>query len=280
MELLGAIFGQPASIYFNEETRATLVTVYCERRSEWSLATKAALVAGLKRIRDCGLDIGPGKITTRRVRREDWAESWKRHFKPFEIGPTLLIKPSWSRRRARRGQAVVVLDPGLSFGTGQHATTAFCLHQLVAARRAGAAQSFLDIGTGSGILAISAAKLGYAPVQAFDFDPEAVRVATANAAQNGVAAEVKIQRRDLTRLRRHSVRRHHVVCANLIYDLLLSESARILARLRADGVLVLAGILATQFAQVQAHYEQAGMELVANREEKEWRSGAFRLRPM
>ena len=278
VELLGSLFAQPASVYVNEETKATVVTSYCHQRSLWNARRKAALTAGLARIRACGLDIGPGKITTRNVRREDWAESWKRHFKPLEIGPALLIKPSWSRRRARRGQAVVVLDPGLSFGTGQHATTSFCLHQLTDARREGEGQSFLDIGTGSGILSISAAKLGYAPVVAFDFDPEAVRVANANAAQNGVGAQVRVQRRDLTRLPLRSARRHDVVCANLIYNLLLAESARILARVRTDGMLVLAGILATQFAQVRQHYERAGMKLVASRAEKEWRSGTFRPR--
>src|SRR5439155_618396 len=83
---------------------------------------------------------------------------------------TLLIKPSWSRRRARRGQAVVILDPGLSFGTGQHPTTVFCLRELARLRKPGERQAFLDIGTGSGILAVAAAKLGYSPVCASEFD--------------------------------------------------------------------------------------------------------------
>ncbi len=149
------------------------------------------------------------------MKREDWAESWKRHFKPIEIRvkarpsaarqsasqpPSLLVKPSWSRRRAAKNQAVVILDPGLSFGTGQHPTTAFCLHEIARCRQPGTAQSFLDIGTGSGILAIAAAKLGYAPVQAFDFDPESVRVAGDNARKNRVTGRLKLTRGDLAKL--------------------------------------------------------------------------------
>ena len=144
--------------------------------------------------------MGAGKIVTRRVAREDWSESWKRHFKALEIGPTLLVKPGWVRRRARKGQAVVVLDPGLSFGTGNHPTTEYCLRALAAGRRDGERQSFWDVGTGSGILAIAAAKLGYAPVVAMDFDAEAVRVARENARRNGVLERVSISRRDITRM--------------------------------------------------------------------------------
>ena len=219
------------------------------------------------------------------MRREDWAESWKRHFKPLEIGDALLLKPSWEKRQPRKGQAVIILDPGLSFGTGHHATTGFCLRQLVEVRkgrgagresRASApALSLLDIGTGSGILAIAAAKLGYSPVRCFDFDPESVRVAKANAAQNDVAHLVKPVRRDLTKLPPASATRYHVVCANLIYDLLIAERDRILSRLRPDGVLVLAGILQTQFAKVERAYRQAGLKLIATEVEKEWQSGAF-----
>ena len=320
MELLLRLFGQTPSIYFDNETGETTVSAYLEKPAQWSAAPRAELQAGLRMLTECGLDIGPGEIAASKVRREDWAESWKRHFKPLEIGDALLLKPSWVKRKPRKGQAVVVLDPGLSFGTGHHATTRFCLRQLVDVTRVGtrftaspiAAQrreqnehlgapaetgetrsarlaplamgtrwnaslprSFLDIGTGSGILAIAAAKLGYAPVRCFDFDPESVRVAKANASQNGVAHLVKPVRRDLTKLPLASATRYHVVCANLIYDLLIAERDRILNRLRPDGVLVLAGILQTQFAKVERAYRQAGLKLIATEVEKEWQSGAF-----
>jgi len=274
-ELLLRVFGQTPSTYFDAETGETTVSTYLEKPAQWSTAARAKLRSGLAALAECGIDIGPGEISASRVRREDWAESWKRHFKPLVIGDALLIKPSWVKQKPRKGQAVVILDPGLSFGTGHHATTGFCLKQLVATRKVGLKQSFLDIGTGSGILAIAAAKLGYAPVRCFDFDPESVRVAKANAAQNEVAQLVRPVRHDLTKLPLASATRYDVVCANLIFDLLIAERDRILNRLRPDGVLVLAGILETQFARVKRAYQQAGWKLVATEVEKEWQSGAF-----
>jgi len=274
-EMLEQALGQPASSFTDAETRRTTVAVHCQSKLKGWESKRTELRAGIKRIGACGLSLGPGKISLAKVRAENWAESWKRHFRPLDLGPALLIKPSWNRLRPRKGQAAVVLDPGLSFGTGQHPTTAFCLRQLVARRRGGAAQSFLDIGTGSGLLAIAAAKLGYAPVQAFDFDPEAVRIAAANARRNRVAGRMRLTRRDVTKLPRRTADKFSLVCANLISNLLIAERARILARLRGDGVLVLAGILATEFARVQKAYEAAGLRLVAGKTEKEWRSGAF-----
>lgn len=273
-ELVGSTFGQLAASYTNLETGITMVTAYFEEKPDWQGAGRAKLAAGLAQIKACGLDIGAGEFSLKRVRREDWAESWKRHFKPIEIGSALLIKPPWSSRWARKGQAVVVLDPGLSFGTGQHPTTGFCLRQLVARRNPGEAQSFLDIGTGSGILAIAAAKLGYAPVGAFDFDPEAVRTARANARKNRVGGRIRFSRQDVTKLPRQGAR-YSLVCANLISDLLVAERERILSRVQPDGLLVIAGILKEEFPRVQRAYEAAGLRLVASRTENEWRSGSF-----
>jgi ribosomal protein L11 methyltransferase len=209
------------------------------------------------------------------VRRQDWAESWKRHFKPIEFGAALLVKPSWSKRRPRKNQAVVVLDPGLSFGTGQHPTTAFCLEQLVTFRQKEQSQSFLDLGTGSGILSIAAAKLGYAPVHAIDFDPAAIRVANANARQNGVFKQLQLDRQDVAKLPQSSRQKYDVICANLISNLLLTEQKRILNYLRRNGALVLAGILKVEFASIRTAYEKAGLRLVGHRVEREWQSGAF-----
>jgi len=276
-ELMNDVFGQWPSIYSDAEAHETSVTVYLEKQPAPQGEEMKTLRAGIQRLAACGLTGAAIKTAVHRVRREDWAESWKRHFKPLNIGAALLIQPSWSSRRPRAGQAVVVLDPGLSFGTGQHATTEFCLQQLVKARRRGVGQGFLDIGTGSGILAIAATKLGYSPLKAFDFDPVAVRVARENARSNRVEKLVRISRQDLTRLPVRG-QKHHVVCANLIYDLLIQERQRILNRLRPDGVLVLAGILVTQFPRVREAYEEAGLDLLSTRVKKEWQSGAFAFR--
>jgi ribosomal protein L11 methyltransferase len=271
LELLSTEFSQPASIYTDTERHTTDAIVYVEK---FAAAQRARVRDGLRSIAAAGLAIGPGRISICKVRRENWAESWKRHFKPLEISPTMLVLPSWSRRRPKRGQAVVILDPGLSFGTGHHPTTEFCLQQIASLRNPIRTQRLLDVGCGSGVLAIAAVKLGYTGVTAFDFDPEAVRVATENATVNRVAPS--ITRRNLTRLSRRSQSQYDVVCANLIYDLLIQERERLLARLAPGGTLVLAGILRGQFAKVRRAYEAAGMKLVASRAAKEWRSGAFR----
>jgi ribosomal protein L11 methyltransferase len=213
-------------------------------------------------------------VTIRRIPPEDWAESWKRHFKPLEIGGALLVKPSWSKRRARRGQAVIVLDPGLSFGTGHHPTTGFCLSQIARLRRRGLQQSFLDIGTGSGILAIAADKLGYHPTEAFDYDRDAVRIARENARQNRVGA--KIFCGDLTMMDTEGKRRFDVICANLEAGTLRAEREKIVTRLKPGGYLIAAGVLAVEFSSVRKTYDESGLKFLRGRTDKEWRSAVFR----
>ena len=137
------------------------------------------------------------------------------------------------------------------------------------------AKSFLDIGTGSGILAIGAAKLGYKPAHAFDFDPESVRVAKANASVNKIERQLKIWRGDVTKLPLRPAKKFDLVCANLISNLLMAEKKKIAAQVKRDGTLVLAGILAVEFSLVQTAFEGLGMKLVASKVENEWRSGSF-----
>lgn len=275
-ELLTAIFSLTPATQQNTLTGRTVVSVFSPRGKEFSSARRRELTVGLRHIRASGLSIGSGRVSVRQIPAEDWANSWKRHFKPWEPGRSLLVKPSWSLLKARSGQATLVLDPGLSFGTGNHATTKFCLRQLVRLKKPGLAQSLLDIGSGSGILAIGATLLDYGPVDAFDFDPEAVRIANANARVNRVQSQLRFKQADLTRLPLRSRRRYDVVCANLISDLLIAERRRILNRVADHGALVLAGILAQQFPEVQAAYAGAGWKLVRARTEGEWRSGLFR----
>jgi len=306
-EMLGALLGRAAVSYHNLETGSSTVTVYCEARP--IAGVRESILAGLAQIKSCGLKTGSGKITIAKVWREDWAESWKRHFKPIEIrfrrdefhespnkmklgtrgirpsGKSLLVKPSWSKRRPRKNQAVVNLDPGLSFGTGQHPTTAFCLHQIVTAvcgrrnrreQSAATAKSFLDIGTGSGILAIAAAKLGFKLVHAFDFDSNAIQIARVNARRNRVADKIHFRRGDVSKLPLRPAQKYDLICANLISDLLIAARRRIVAQLNRGGTLVLAGILKTEFPQVQRAFENPGLKLVRSRSRNEWRSGSFR----
>lgn len=298
-ELLAAIVAPSPSAYTDAESGVTTVSVYAIKSPKNLGATKAALRSGLNELKRFGINVGSARISIVKLPRENWADSWKRHFPALEIGDALLVKPSWIKRKLRPGQKLVVLDPGLSFGTGQHPTTGFCLHELAKPRErqhlAGRSlktnkgnspargqrsrkqtRSFLDMGTGSGILAIAAAKLGYAPVHAFDFDPQCVKVSRANTKTNRVENKIRITQADLTKLPRRSARRYDFVCANLLANLLIAERDRILTRVKPDGTLVVAGILSREFHEVQNAYEAAGWKLVASKVEKEWRSGTFR----
>jgi ribosomal protein L11 methyltransferase len=271
-ELFLSVLGTPASITTNARTGRTVAQAFLQKPV--SPAKSDLLRRGLAGLKACGLFPGATRIQVRRLRSEDWAESWKRHFKPLEIGTRLLIKPSWHRKRPRGGQALLELDPGLSFGTGQHPTTHFCLTQLVA-KRGAQRQSMLDIGTGSGILALAAAKLGYSPVEGWDFDPDCIRIAKENAARNGLGRAVRFARKDLRSVPIPDTARHDVVCANLTADLLIEQAHKIARHVKPGGVVLLAGILKKQFDQVRDAFVRQGLKPVASRIGGEWRSGSF-----
>ena len=273
-QMLEREFGQTPSIYSDAATQLSTVSVYWHFQPGEREESRAHLKDALKDLAEDGVEIAPGRIRVVKVPPQDWSESWKKHFKPQVFGGELLVKPTWSKRKPARGQKVLLLDPGLSFGTGQHATTRFCLGEVVGLA-GGGGRSFLDIGTGSGILAIAAAKLGYRPVEAFDFDPDCVRISLENAVLNEVAEAVDIHAGDATKLPSKPARTFDLVCANLIYDLLIAQAVKIGARVSLGGSLVLAGILETQFTLVRQAYESKGWKLVRGRTEKEWRSGLF-----
>jgi ribosomal protein L11 methyltransferase len=278
VSLMADRLGQIPTVYWPHGTNRILVSVYCSQPSVWDKAVRFAIATGLNKIQQAGLDTQPGTIRVSRVRRENWAESWKRHFKPLAISPRLLIKPSWSKRRPGKHQAVVTIDPGLSFGTGNHPTTAFCLRQIAGCYDPARTQAFLDIGTGSGILAIAAARLGCRPVHAFDNDRDAIRIAKENAGTNRLSNLISFARKDLTSWKppRH---RYDLVCANLQEDLLLAQCLKIVEAVSARGILVLAGLLHSQFRDVQKRYSQEGLCPQTSQVCGQWTSGTFaRLR--
>jgi len=275
LALLARVTNAPSSTYLDLRNNRLQVSAYVRSPKLQRVELTRQLREGFKGLRQSGLDAARTSIAIARLPEQKWAESWRRHFKPLAFGTALLVKPSWSKRRGRPGQATVTLDPGLSFGTGQHPTTAFCLNELVRLRTRAEGRSFLDLGTGSGILAIAAAKLGYSPVDAIDFDPDAIRIARANARVNAVAGGVRFQMADVKKLSGNPKRRYGLICANLIADLLISERARILRRLAPGGALVIAGILAAEFQQVLRVFQADGMRRVQSRREGEWKSATL-----
>ena len=276
--MLERLFKKSPAVYCNEATGASTVSVYVRQLPRPQPLVQAQLRRELRQIRACGLDPGRPRITVKLLGRRQWAESWKEHFTPIDVDGALLIRPKWHKQTLQEGQHLVLLNPGMSFGTGHHPTTLFCLEQLVRSRVPGQAQSFLDIGTGSGILAIAAAKLGYAPVDAFDNDPAAVRVSRDNVRMNRARHQLWPRQQDLAQLKASGARAYDVVCANLACDLLVSEASQICARVKPGGKLIVAGILVRQFAEVAKKLRRFNLTLTVKKSDKTWQSGEFVLR--
>jgi ribosomal protein L11 methyltransferase len=207
---------------------------------------------------------------------EDWAESWKRHFHVLRVGKHIIIKPTWRTHRARRDDIVIELDPGLSFGTGQHPTTRFCLKLLerlstLHASHSQASRSLLDVGTGTGILAIAATRLGYAPILAVDNDPQAVRAAKQNARINRVRFPVRVI--PLGKLT--AAKKFDVVTANLLADLIRDHRRKLAALVAPGGYLVLAGILAMEAPAVRRAFRELRLKPFACETRGNWTGFVF-----
>lgn len=272
--LLETVTGLTPAGYRKPEAPRCIISVYTPAARDQRVAWQRRLTAGLRALQASGF-LPPGsRLTTRRLPPQNWAHSWKRHFRPIEIGPNLLVKPAWSRRRPRAGQKEIIINPGLSFGTGQHATTRYCLEQIASSRAIFPHGSLLDVGTGSGILAIAAARLGYDPVAAWDYDPMALKTAGENAARNHL--KIRFARKDVLKIPPRSKTKYHLICANLSTDLLLGTGVALENRMAKGGRLVVAGILDREFPGLVEFYAALGLKLTRQRREKEWRSGMFR----
>jgi len=232
----------------------------------WSLLEDAiarrAWVAGIfKTARECRAQWAalrprlPAKPLTRAACRalgnRDWRDSYKAHFKPWKFGRLHWV-PVWERKKFARklpkNHAVIWLDPGLAFGTGNHETTRLCVERMIALPF-GPDARVIDAGCGSGILALSAARLGHARVIAFDNDPEAIRVSRENAALNHLSRRVRFFTADLAA--GLAKRKAEIVLANIQADILMRHARELLAAVAPGGALILSGILAAENAQVR-----------------------------
>jgi len=200
-----------------------------------------------------------------------WAESWKVHYQPVRVGRRLVVVPAWLNPPLAPDDVRLTLDPGMAFGTGTHPTTQLCLAAVEAYLQPG--QALLDLGTGSGILSIAAAKLSAGPILAVDIDPEAVRVARENAAANGVVGQMRVEAGSVAEVLagRYGQAEFPVVVANILPSVLVSLFEQGLARCVAPGgCLILSGILDSQIADVQAAGERQGMQFVAQEQRDTW----------
>jgi ribosomal protein L11 methyltransferase len=204
----------------------------------------------------------------RRLREQDWRDSWKRYFRPRRIGERLLVKPSWATYEVAAGDMVIEIDPGMAFGTGQHPTTAMCLRALEERLKLDGA--VLDLGTGSGILAIAAARLGAQRVLALDTDPQAVKAARQNAAANGV--EIVVEVREGTLPGDAGEERFGLAVAN-ISGLTIERLAPALAgSLRDGGTLIVSGFLEDTVDALSRALVAAGFRVERVDAEGVWRA--------
>ena len=263
-ELLDADAFTPTS-WFDVEAKTCRIDVFLEDPEQAGPVEDALVDAGLL----VGLTLKPERSS---LSRSDWAESWKRFFHVEKVSARVVVRPSWEAYDAKSGERVITLDPGLSFGTGKHATTRACLRFLDQLAGEDAARSVLDMGCGSGILAIGAKLLGFAEVRGFDNDPDCITVSDENAAINGVSIPFSLD--DLS----HAHPAADVVVANILAPV-LTEFAPQVAGSVAPGTgsrLILSGILDEQYPAVRSAYEAQGLREAESLLIENWRSGLFR----
>jgi ribosomal protein L11 methyltransferase len=221
------------------------------------------------------------RLVYRDVREADWAEGWKRFYGIMHVGERLVVRPSWEQYEAAPGEVIVELDPGTAFGTGQHETTRLCLVALEARVRSG--MRVLDLGAGSGILAVAAAKLGASEVLAIDIDAETVAVAEANAAHNGVAAVVRATSGSLSAdwpwPDKPPDGAFDLLVANISSTVLARLIEDIARALRPGGVFIGSGFIETNAGQVLEAVARARLEVESVTAEEEWRCLVATKRP-
>jgi ribosomal protein L11 methyltransferase len=209
-----------------------------------------------------------GELRTRLVDEADWADAWKAYFPVMRIGERLVIRPTWRRHRARPGDVVLALDPGLAFGTGLHPTTRLCLAALETAANRGDLREarVLDLGCGSGILSIAAARLGAASVLGLDIDPIAVEATLANGRRNRLVRRIRAREGSLP----SGEPAFDVVVANLIASVVVALARPLHAELRPGGLLLASGIFEDREAEVADSFVAVGLTVVERSVEGEW----------
>ena len=244
----------------NADKTVASVSVYLP--AERSIAEAMTFIR--ERLKDEALE--PIKVETVGVREEDWANSWKEYYKPLRIGKRLVIVPAWEKYEESADDLVVRMDPGMAFGTGTHETTRLVIELLEKYTEAGC--RMLDVGTGSGILAICASKLGAGECFAYDIDPMAVRVANENIKDSGLS-NIHCEVSDLLKQADRS-RPYDLICANLVADIIIRMVPDLAPFMAEHTVLLASGIISARADDVIACFDQYGYEVVEKSVENDW----------
>lgn len=230
------------------------------------ISTIESIRAEVAALFEFGLDAGKAEVAALEVEDEEWATSWKQYYKPIPVGDRLLVKPSWETADpAFRDRLVIELDPGMAFGTGTHETTTMCMEILAEADLSG--KRVVDVGSGSGILAIAAARLGALTVEALDYDPMAVKVARENVERNGVVGVVKVRQSDLLGAVEGQ---YDVIVANIIARIIIAALPSVAEHLKPGGLFIASGIIREKADRVAHELADRGFLVMERREAGEW----------
>ena len=253
------------------------VTFYLQADEE-GFAKMGEVRIALENLKKTAQACGTLLMTMDSLQDADWENNWKQYYKPMEIGERLLVIPQWEqedpkvRKALEGGRVPLILEPGLTFGTGSHATTRLCLTALEQAVQGG--EKVLDLGCGSGILAIAALKLGAASALAVDIDDTCLDVAYENAAMNGIGRDTyTVKVGDILSdeaLRAEIGGGYDVVLANIVADVIIGLGPMVRSLLRENGVFLCSGIIDTRAEEVADKLRQAGLEILDTRSSEGW----------
>lgn len=220
-----------------------------------------------------GLDIGEGSVSLSNVNESDWANEWKKYYKPTKVGKKIVVKPSWEEYEKQEGDLIIELDPGMAFGTGTHETTSMCIRELE--NYVDETKTVFDIGCGSGILAIAAAQLGAKEVVAGDLDEVAVKVSKENCEINHVSDKVVVKHGSLFEVVDSKA---DVIVANIIADIIKILAKDVSKFLKEDGVFISSGIILAKIDEVCEALEENGFEIVKVERLGEWSAIVSKLK--
>lgn len=263
--ITGVVIEDSKGCLTNEEIPEdrTIVKGYLPLDSNTAEDKIQEIVESLKKL---GLyNLGDIKLTY--ISEENWAESWKKYYKPIKISEKIVIKPTWEEYQPKDKETIIELDPGMAFGTGIHDTTIMCIKALEQILEGTRGKSVLDIGCGSGILSITSAKLGADKVTGIDIDNVAVKVAVENVKLNRVEGKVKIIKGDLLNA---ITEKGDIIVANITSNVIKNLIPRVSANLKGDSILILSGIIKERSYEIKQVIFRNNLEIVEEIEKGEW----------
>ena len=236
--------------YFSEEYNIDEIIAYINKKVE--------------EIKSLGIDVGEGKVEFEKMYEEDWANNWKKYYKPSKVGEKIVVKPIWEEYEAKDEELVVELDPGMAFGTGEHETTRMCIQALE--KYVQKDSTVFDVGCGSGILAIAAAKLGAKLAVGVDLDPVAVESAKENVGFNNID-NIEILHGNLIEVIDGKA---DIVVANIIAEIICILTEDVSRVIKPNGYFITSGIIHDRVEMVTNKLEECGFEVVKVNKDGEW----------